>query len=152
MSAEERPRLRFSDRAGWQDFPELEKLSEDALADLVARAWKQRQGPPGAVVEVVWMLAQEHDRLHDRFLADPTPTDVITFPYDDDDLFGEIIVNLDMARAQAATRGHPMSEEVALYVVHGALHLLGLDDATDEQKAEMRAAESAVLSSERNAE
>ena len=148
MSAVERPRLRFSDRAGWQDFPELTELTEQALADLVARAWAQRQGPPGAVVEVVWMRAQEHDRLHDRFLADPTPTDVITFPYDDDDLFGEIIVNLDMARAQARQHGHPMSAEVALYVVHGALHLLGLEDATDEQKAEMRSAEAAVLSSD----
>lgn len=148
MSEAERPRLRYSDRAGWQDFPELQGLSEQHLTDLVARAWEQRQGPPGAVVEVVWMRAQEHDRLHDRFLADPTPTDVITFPYDDDDLFGEIVVNLDMARAQAKTLGHAMSEEVALYVVHGALHLLGLEDATDEQKAEMRAAEASVLSSD----
>ncbi|MHC4380776.1 MAG: rRNA maturation RNase YbeY [Planctomycetota bacterium] len=148
MGTAEDPSLRFSDRAGWEDFPELVELTESALTDLVVRAWRQRQGPAGAVVEVVWMRAEEHDRLHERYIADPTPTDVITFPYDDDDLFGEIIVNLDMARAQAKEQGHAMAREVALYVVHGALHLLGLDDASEEQKKEMRAAEHAAMSSD----
>lgn len=145
MSPEDSPCLGFSDRVGWDSYAELEGLQEEKLQKLVARAWKLQKGPAKVKLEIVWMGEAEHSRLHERFLDDPTPTDVITFPYDDDDLFGEIVVNLDMARAQATSRGIDMCEEVALYVVHGALHLLGLEDATDEQRVEMRAAESAVL-------
>ena len=62
-------------------------------------------------------------------------------------MFGEIIVNLDMALEQATSRKIDMCDEVALYVVHGALHLLGLEDATDAQRVVMRAAEAAVMMS-----
>ena len=147
MLPEDAPRLGFSDRVGWGNYAELEGLQEERLQKLVARAWELQKGPAKVKLEIVWMGEVEHNRLHERFLNDPTPTDVITFPYDDDDLFGEIVVNLDMAYSQATSRKIDMRDEVALYVVHGALHLLGLEDATDEQRLEMRAAESAVLQS-----
>jgi len=145
MTSEEAPELGFSDRVGREKYPQLLGLSQQRLENLVARAWKLQKGPAKVKLGIVWMGEAEHNRLHARFLDDPTPTDVITFPYDDDDLFGEIVVNLDMALAQATLRNIDMCDEVALYVVHGALHLLGLEDATDQQRREMRAAESAVL-------
>ena len=147
MLAEDAPRLGFSDRVGWEKYAELEGLQYEKLQKLVARAWELQKGPAKVKLEIVWMGEAEHNRLHERFLDDPTPTDVITFPYDDDDLFGEIVVNLDMAQAQATSRNCNMCDEVALYVVHGALHLLGLDDATEQQRVVMRAAEAAVLMS-----
>lgn len=120
-------------------------LDEARVTDLLSRAWRLHQGPSGAEVEVVLMGAEEHTELHARFLDDPTPTDVMAFPYEEEDLYGEVLVNLDMARAQAAERGIDARAEAELYVVHGALHLLGLDDRDPESRTEMRAAERAVL-------
>ena len=123
----------------------LDGLDERRVRELLARAWERYGGADGAAVEVVLMGEAEHTELHARFLDDPTPTDVMAFPYDEPDLFGEILVNLDMARAQAHARGHAPLAEAELYVVHGALHLLGLDDRDEVSRAKMRAAEQEVL-------
>lgn len=138
MSSTE-PRVALIERAS------LAGLDAARVHDLVACAWKLYGGPAGAAVEVVLMGGDEHTELHARFLDDPTPTDVMAFPYEEEDLFGEVLVNLDMARAQAADRGVAARAEAELYVVHGALHLLGLDDRDAESRARMRAAERAVL-------
>ncbi|MGB0954118.1 MAG: rRNA maturation RNase YbeY [Planctomycetota bacterium] len=145
---ENAPVLQFQDRVGWQRYPELGVFDATFFEKLLLRAWKFFDGPASAHLDIVWMDGEEHDRLHASALDDPTPTDVITFPYGDPDLFGEIVVNLDMAKEQATSRDIAMLDEVALYVVHGALHLLGLDDATEEQRRAMRAAEAKVLARE----
>jgi probable rRNA maturation factor len=123
----------------------LEGLDEVRVHALLSRAWSLYGGRDGAAVEIVLMGEDEHTKLHDRFLDDPTSTDVMAFPYDEPDLFGEVLVNLDMARVQAEARGISTLEEAELYVVHGALHLLGLDDRDDASRVEMRAAEREVL-------
>ncbi len=84
--------------------------------------------------------------IHDEFLDDPSPTDVITFPGDSEsDLAGEICVSVERAEAESLSRGEPFSQELALYLVHGWLHLLGLNDFSDEERREMRRAESETL-------
>lgn len=84
--------------------------------------------------------------LHDRFLDDPTVTDVITFPGDPELQFaGEICVSVDRARAEADKRGTSVRDEVMLYLVHGWLHLAGLDDHTDEAVVQMRHHEARLI-------
>jgi len=139
------PELRFHSRVELSDYPELATWPSHTLQALAARTWQIHHGPPAAVVEIVWMAETEHCQVHAQYLHDPTPTDVITFPYQDPDLFGEILINLDFARVQARQRQMSMTEEVALYVVHGLLHLLGFADASAEEQKQMRAAEAAVL-------
>mgnify|MGYP002639207539 CR=1 FL=1 len=139
------PRLRLTARVESSDYPALESLDENRVLQLLQRAWQLFDGPHNALVEVVWMAQPEHCELHARFLDDPSPTDVMAFPYGDEDLFGEILVNLDMAAEQAGERHLPIQGEVELYVVHGALHLLGFDDHDDDTRAAMRTAESRVL-------
>ncbi len=139
------PELRFHARVEMANYPELEAWPMSSLQTLAERTWQLHQGPPLAVVEVVWMGEEEHCHLHAQYLHDPSPTDVITFPYQDQDLFGEILINLDFARVQAQQRQLPMEKEVALYLVHGLLHLLGFADTTAEEQKQMRAAETAVL-------
>ena len=87
--------------------------------------------------------------LHARFLGDPTPTDVITFDLGEEGggPAAEMYVSVDCARREGALRGSDLRRELALYVVHGALHLCGLDDHTAEQREAMRAAEHRVLES-----
>lgn len=84
--------------------------------------------------------------LHEAFLSDPTPTDVITFEGDrDTGVAGEICVSADTARRFAEKHGKVFSEELTLYVAHGWLHLAGYDDLKPELKRIMRRAEARAL-------
>ena len=147
MTESKGPLLQLTARAELGDYSGLEALDEQRVLLLLQRAWALFDGPDGAIVEVVWMKQAEHCELHAKFLDDPSPTDVMAFPYGDEDLFGEVLVNLDMAQEQANARHLPIQREVELYVVHGALHLLGFDDHDDASRAAMRDAESRVLAS-----
>ena len=87
------------------------------------------------------------------------PTDVLSFPMmsgDDSDadtdysngavMLGDIVLNLERARAQAAEYGHSYTREVAFLTVHSVLHLLGYDHLTSEEDdRDMRARQDAVL-------
>lgn len=86
--------------------------------------------------------------LHERFLHDPTPTDVLSFPLADRPsiIEGEIVVSAQRALARAARFGWQPHDELLLYVVHGTLHLLGYEDHTPAGRARMRRREKAVLS------
>jgi probable rRNA maturation factor len=78
------------------------------------------------------------------------PTDVISFPLsepDDPVLTGELIVSAEMAAATAAETGGDPGDELALYIVHGLLHLCGYDDLSDPQADRMRRREGELLAS-----
>jgi len=86
--------------------------------------------------------------LHQRFLNDPSPTDVIAFDLGEGPgPQGEVYVSVDRAREVAGARGGSLQRELALYVVHGVLHLCGFDDHESAERAAMRSAESNVLTS-----
>ncbi|MBO5897424.1 MAG: rRNA maturation RNase YbeY [Clostridia bacterium] len=92
--------------------------------------------------------------LNARFRGIDAPTDVLSFPLFDyegdcdeppidelgmDNMLGDIVLNLDRARAQAEEFGHSTDREVAFLTVHSMLHLLGYDHEIGEQdEAEMR--------------
>jgi probable rRNA maturation factor len=79
-------------------------------------------------------------RLHQQFLADPEPTDVLSFVLESsaEMLEGEVVVSADTARACAPRYGCTPAEELLRYVVHGTLHLVGYDDTTPQKRAVMR--------------
>lgn len=84
--------------------------------------------------------------IHDDFLDDPTPTDVITFEGQPEfGVAGEICVSADTAERYAAEHGRAFSEELSLYVIHGWLHLAGYDDLRPAKKRRMRAAEARAM-------
>jgi probable rRNA maturation factor len=78
--------------------------------------------------------------LHQRFLDDPEPTDVLSFVLErsEDSLEGEVVVSAETARALAASYKSTPEDEVLRYVIHGLLHLVGYDDTTPRQRAAMR--------------
>jgi metalloprotein, YbeY/UPF0054 family len=81
-------------------------------------------------------------QIHDNFMDDPSPTDVITFPANPEmESAGEIIVSVDHAISRAEELGLPFSLELSLYLLHGWLHLAGYDDRNETDRAAMRAAE-----------
>lgn len=69
--------------------------------------------------------------VHGDFLNDPTVTDVITFPH------GEILVSVEMAARRAEEFGKGTRGETFLYLIHGVLHLAGLDDRCEKDAAVM---------------
>ena len=104
-------------------------------------------GRPGIGLGVVFVDDARLAAMHAEYLDDPTETDVITFDLGEDGVgpAGELYVSVDRARACARERGVSEARELALYVVHGALHLCGFDDHEPDERAAMRAAERAVL-------
>ncbi|MCH9609542.1 MAG: Endoribonuclease YbeY [Chlamydiales bacterium] len=105
-------------------------------------------------VAIYFISVPEICRLHKEFFGDPSPTDCISFPYDDKKeggyhLLGEIFVSPQAAVDFVLKKSEAINEEcyreTSLYVVHGLLHLLGYDDIKDEERDEMRAAENRLM-------
>ena len=80
-------------------------------------------------------------QLNMRYLDHDEPTDVLSFPLSEPGakrLAGELVIGAEVAKAQADLRGHPVEAELALYVVHGLLHLCGYDDKIADRAQSMR--------------
>jgi len=80
-------------------------------------------------------------RLNQRYLQHDEPTDVLSFPLSEPNaakLAGELVIGAEVAKAQAEERGHDVQAELALYVIHGLLHLCGYDDHDDTGRRAMR--------------
>jgi probable rRNA maturation factor len=87
-------------------------------------------------------------QLNVRYLKHDEPTDVLSFPLSEPNsprLAGELVIGAEVARDQAAERGHDVQAELALYVIHGLLHLCGYDDKSDTGASEMRQKEREYL-------
>lgn len=84
-------------------------------------------------------------QLNREHLDHDWPTDVISFIFESDEetgrIEGEIVASCDTARRLAPAAGWRAEDELLLYIVHGLLHLAGLDDIEPEDAHEMRAAE-----------
>ena len=73
-------------------------------------------------IEISLLDDREMAEVHGEFLDDATPTDVITFEY------GELLIGVETAERQAGEFGTRPDHEIALYGIHGMLHLSGFDD------------------------
>jgi probable rRNA maturation factor len=113
-----------------------------ALLRRVVRAALEYGGAPQMPVSLLLTDDAEIAGIHDRFLGDASPTDVISFAIDG---AAEIVVSVETAARCARARSHALAAEVALYVVHGILHLCGYDDGRPRARARMRRAERDVL-------
>ncbi|MGH9558376.1 MAG: rRNA maturation RNase YbeY [Bryobacteraceae bacterium] len=90
--------------------------------------------------EVACLITDDRElrQLNRKFRGKNYATDVLSFPHD---LGGEIAISLDRARAQAAEHGHRAADEIRILMLHGLLHLSGMDheaDSGEMARAEMR--------------
>lgn len=84
--------------------------------------------------------------INQRFLKHDYLTDIITFPAEgNESLAGDIFISVDRVKENAEIYNVSFEEELRRVMVHGLLHLMGLTDATSEEKAVMRAEEDAML-------
>ena len=89
-------------------------------------------------ISVVVVSDRTIARLHVEFMGIPGPTDVLTFEH------GEIVMSAQTAALHAAEHGHRTEAELALYTVHGLLHLNGFEDATSRAAARMQKVQTRV--------
>jgi probable rRNA maturation factor len=116
------------------------RLSRRSVRELAARLAREVAGGG----RFCCLLADDRElrRLNRQFLGRDYPTDVLAFPSPDSDVFlGEIAVSVQRAAEQACQRGHGLEHEVGILMLHGLLHLLGMDHERDRgqmARAELR--------------
>ncbi len=88
----------------------------------------------------VWLISDRRmSQLHRQFLGETGPTDVLTFQH------GEIFISVETAKRHAHGFGNSLGRELQLYIVHGLLHLHGLDDRTQSGARKMKKAQEKIL-------
>jgi len=145
----------------------LDDCHSEALEPLglATIAWRQlqaaiqatllRHGRRRAEISVAVVRGVTMQRLNRQYLGHDYDTDVLSFCLEEESadrpLLGQLIVSLDFAARQASRlsgRGQgvvTLRDELALYLVHGTLHLLGFDDQDPEDRRAMRRQEAEVL-------
>lgn len=122
------------------DFDRMER----AVAKILADAGVER-----GRMEIVVLDPEPMRETNVQFLGHDYPTDVLAFALEDDLenglLEGNVLVCPDVAAERAPEFGWAAAEELLLYVIHGALHLVGYDDHSPEDAPTMRAKEREYL-------
>jgi probable rRNA maturation factor len=113
-------------------------VDEARVRDL-ARATLQGEGHVDVELSVSFVDEAEIEDLHVRFMDEPGPTDVLSFPLNDVDEDGVRLLGDVVIAPAVAARNNPEDPEaeLRLLLVHGILHLLGYDHQADAEKAEM---------------
>lgn len=104
----------------------------------LARTVLHGEGVAGAELSLALVPEDEIAVLHERYLGEAGPTDVLAFPLEDVDgdgtrLLGDVVI----APAYAARTRDDLAAELRLLLVHGILHLLGHDHEQDAERAAM---------------
>jgi probable rRNA maturation factor len=133
-------------------------VNEDVLGGLAQYVIDSMQTHPLADLSMLLVDEAHMANLHEKWMEEPGPTDVLSFPMDElrphsmagpnrargrdgDDpepvLLGDVVICPQVAAAQARQAGHSTQAELELLAVHGVLHLLGYDHADPDEEAEM---------------
>ncbi len=89
-------------------------------------------------LSVYFVTKKKISQLHETYFQDPSPTDCISFPMNDEDDLGEIFVCPRIAMEYAGKKNLDPTQETLLYIIHGILHLIGYDDLEEKQRRAMR--------------
>ena len=96
---------------------------------------------PECEISLTFVDETEMEELHIKWMDEPGPTDVLSFPMDmpeskvDAVTLGDIVIAPSVAARQAAAAGHSAEHEIFILASHGLLHILGYDHADpDEEK------------------
>lgn len=122
-------------------------ISIESVKALVAEVISY-EGQSCQEISIHFVSIPEICDLHDQYFNDPSPTDCISFPLDEDEdeqeeyrMLGDVFVCPEVAIEYGASHQIDPYEETSLYVVHGILHLFGYDDIEESDEVKMRAAE-----------
>ena len=102
-------------------------------------------------ISLTFVGVQEMEELHIKWMDEPGPTDVLSFPMDlpekkgDIVTLGDIVIAPAVAEKQALTAGHSTESEIYILAVHGLLHILGYDHADPDEEKVMFALQEKIV-------
>lgn len=126
--------------------PKIKKRGTSAWIKAVAASYGRKIG------EVGYMFVDDEKILevNNEYLGHDYYTDVITFDYDEGDIInGDIVISLDTVRINAERFSKPYEEELFRVIIHGILHLCGINDKGPGEREIMEAAEDRALAMRR---
>ena len=122
--------------------PKIKKRDTSAWIKAVAASYGRKVG------EIGYLFVDDEKILevNREYLGHDYYTDVITFDYDEDDtVSGDIVISLDTVRPNAQLFGKTYEEELYRVIIHGILHLCGINDKGPGEREIMEAAENKAL-------
>ena len=122
--------------------PKIKKRDTSAWIKAVAASYGRKVG------EIGYLFVDDEKILevNREYLGHDYYTDVITFDYDEDDtVSGDIVISLDTVRSNAQLFGKTYEDELYRVIIHGILHLCGINDKGPGEREIMEAAENKAL-------
>lgn len=122
--------------------PKIKKRETTAWIKAVAAQHGQKVG------EIGYMFVDDEKILevNREYLGHDYYTDIITFDYDEDDIIsGDLVISLDTVRTNAEQFGKDYDEELHRVIIHGILHLCGINDKGPGEREIMEAEENKAL-------
>ena len=122
--------------------PKIRKRDTSAWIKQVAASYGRKIG------EVGYMFVDDEKILevNNEYLGHDYYTDIITFDYDEGDVInGDLVISLDTVKSNAELFGKAYEEELFRVIIHGILHLCGINDKGPGEREIMEAAENKAL-------
>ena len=122
--------------------PKIRRRDNSAWVKRVAASYGRKVG------DVAYIFCDDEEilRVNRQYLQHDYYTDIITFDYDEDDVInGDLFISLDTVRTNAEQLGLPYEQELNRVIIHGILHLCGINDKGPGEREIMEAAENKAL-------
>lgn len=128
--------------------------NENALIALMEFAFTRVDLDSECDLAISLVDLDEMSQLHQEWMDEPGPTDVLSFPMDEmrpdsaatgPGILGDVVLCPTYAARQAEVAGHSLEDEIDLLTVHGILHLLGFDHREEKERTVMFAAQEQFL-------
>ena len=106
---------------------------------------------PECEISLTFVDPQEMEELHIKWMDEPGPTDVLSFPMDmpatkgEAVTLGDIVIAPAVAAKQAIDAGHSVEQEIYILATHGLLHILGYDHADPDEEKVMFALQEKIV-------
>lgn len=124
------------------DFPKIKKQSTKNWIKFVAGSYGKKIGE----VNYLFCTDEKILEVNNQYLSHDFYTDIITFDYSEGDkISGDIFISLDTVRSNSQKYNTDFTEELHRVIIHGVLHLCGINDKTDIDADKMRKAENTAL-------
>ena len=122
--------------------PKIQRRKISAWIKQVAATYSRKVG------DIAYIFCNDDKILEVnlQYLNHDYYTDIITFDYDEGDtIHGDIFISLDTVRSNAEERSIPYDSELHRVIIHGILHLCGINDKGPGERQQMEAAENRAL-------
>ena len=122
--------------------PTIRRRDISAWVKAVAASYGKKVG------EIAYIFVDDEEilRVNREYLQHDYYTDIITFDYTEGDtISGDLFISLDTVRTNAEQYGKPYEEELHRVIIHGILHLCGINDKGPGEREQMEAAEDKAL-------